>query len=98
MERAEALRILRAHEPELRAAGIVHLFIFGSVARDEASENSDVDLLAEFDDRKKITLLDMVGLENKLTDILRVRVDLAPAKSVKGHIRQRAASEAILAF
>lgn len=98
MDKRHVIQTLRAHEPELRAAGIVHLSVFGSVARDEASSSSDVDLMAEFDSTLKMTLLDMVGLENRLSDILRIKVDLSPAKSMKAPVRERATQEAILAF
>ena len=98
MDRQRVIQTLRAHEPELRAAGVVHLSVFGSVARDEASASSDVDLMAEFDNTRRMTLLDMVGLENRLSDILRIKVDLTPAKSMKARVRERATQEAILAF
>ena len=98
MDRQAVIETLRVHEPELRAAGIVHLSVFGSVARDEASETSDVDLMAEFDSAKKMTLLDMVGLENRLSDILSIKVDLTPAKTMKARVHERALQEAILAF
>jgi uncharacterized protein len=42
--RTEALQILRQHEPELRKLGVVQLYLFGSAARDELNESSDVDL------------------------------------------------------
>jgi len=98
MDRYSVIQTLRAHEPELRAAGIVHLSIFGSVARDEASVNSDVDLMAEFDSTKKMTLFDMVGLENRLSDILSIKVDLTPANTMKARVRGRALQEVVLAF
>ena len=49
MDKHFVIERLRQHEEELKAAGIVHLHVFGSVARDEASSLSDVDLLADFD-------------------------------------------------
>src|ERR1035437_7606577 len=76
MDRERVISMLRAHEQELKSAGIVRLSVFGSVARGEASERSDVDLMAEFDSSKKLSLLDMVGLENRLADILGAPVDL----------------------
>ena len=85
-------------EPELKAAGIVRLSLFGSVARGDASSESDVDLMAEFDASKQFSLLDMVGLENRLADIIGVRVDLVPARALKDRIRERATREAVLAF
>ena len=45
MRRDEALRIIRAHEAELRAMGVESVELFGSVARDEAGPGSDVDVL-----------------------------------------------------
>ena len=66
MDNRQVISKLREHRDELTAAGIVHLRVFGSVARGEANDSSDVDLIAEFDKTMKLTLLDMVGLENRL--------------------------------
>jgi predicted nucleotidyltransferase len=97
MDRATVLANLRRYEPELKAAEIVRLSLFGSVARGEASLESDVDLMAEFDPAKQFSLLDMVHLENRLGDILGVRVDLTSVKAMKEHVRERAVQEAVLA-
>ena len=61
MNRDEILATLRAHEPELKSAGIVRLAVFGSVARDQAGPGSDIDLLAAFDDTHALSLLDVIG-------------------------------------
>jgi uncharacterized protein len=98
MDKGHVLSKLREHRDELAAAGIVHLRVFGSVARGDADHRSDVDLVAEFDDNKKLTLLDMVGLENRLSELLQVRVDLTPAKTMKQRVRATADKEAVLAF
>lgn len=98
MDRSTVLAKLRASESELKAAGITRLSLFGSVARGDASFESDVDLMAEFDPEKQFSLLDMIRLENRLADILGVSVDLAPARAMKDRIRERATREAVLAF
>jgi hypothetical protein len=98
MDKSTVIAKLRQNEPELKAAGIIRLSLFGSVARGDASAKSDIDLMAEFDPARQFSLLDMVGLENRLADILGARVDLTPAKSLKEHIRDRVTREAILAF
>ncbi|MCI0364048.1 MAG: nucleotidyltransferase domain-containing protein [Phycisphaerales bacterium] len=54
MNKDEVIKRLRAHEPELKAAGIVRLAVFGSVARGDNSPESDVDLLADFDKTKRL--------------------------------------------
>ena len=98
MDRDRVIATLRAHEGELRAAGVVHLSLFGSVARGQANAESDVDLMAEFDTSKQYSLLDRVHLQNRLADILGVAVDLAPARMLKDEVRERAMNEAVLAF
>jgi hypothetical protein len=98
MEKDAVLAKLRAHQDELRAAGIVHLQLFGSVARGEDNAESDVDLLAHLDNARSFSLLGLIRLENRLADLLEARVDLSPADSLKGTIRERANREAVLAF
>lgn len=98
MDKSTVIAKLREFEPELKAAGITRLALFGSVARGDSSLESDVDLMAEFDPAKQFSLLELVHLENRLADILIVRVDLAPARALKEHLRERVKREAVLAF
>jgi uncharacterized protein len=98
MDRQNVVAKLREHERELRAAGVVHLSLFGSVARGEESAQSDVDLMAEFDESRRYSLLDRVRLERRLAEILGVPVDLAPARTLNDDVRERATHEAMLAF
>jgi hypothetical protein len=99
MDKATIIAKLREHEAELRAAGVEHLSLFGSHARGTAVQAlSDVDLIAEFDPGREYSLLDRVRLENRLADMLGVKVDLAPAPMLKDGVRERAAREAVLAF
>jgi predicted nucleotidyltransferase len=98
MDRDSVLAKLRQHAPELQAAGVVHLRLHGSLARGTASAASDIDLIAEFDPTKRLSLLDMVGLELHLSDLLGVPVDLSPIHTLRAPVREQAASEAVLAF
>jgi predicted nucleotidyltransferase len=98
MDAAYVITKLREHEPELKAAGIVHLRLHGSLARGTATHTSDIDLIAEFDTSKRLSLLDMVGLENRLSDLLGAAVDLSPEHTLKQPVATRAAREAVLAF
>ena len=66
--------------------------------RGAATATSDVDLIAEFDTTKHPSLLDMVGLENRLSDLLGAPVDLSPEDTLKEPVAQRAAREAVRAF
>jgi uncharacterized protein len=67
---------LRAHETELRRAGIRRLSLFGSVARDDADVDSDVDLAAELDPEARIGLFALGALERRLAELLGRKVDL----------------------
>jgi predicted nucleotidyltransferase len=78
---------LRAHEAELRRAGIRHLSLFGSVARGEATAASDIDLAAEFDPAANMDLFRLTALERRLGEILGRRVDLLPDPPEKQRLR-----------
>jgi uncharacterized protein len=98
MKRDEVIATLRAHEVELRAAGVVRLLLFGSTARDEVQANSDIDLLATFDDTRGLSLLDVIAIENKLADLLGQPVDLIEEGTLQPRARQSASREAVRAF
>jgi predicted nucleotidyltransferase len=98
MNKDEVISKLRAHERELKAAGIVRLAVFGSVARGDNSPESDVDLLADFDKTKHYTLLTMGRLENRLTDLLGTKVDLSSPEWLKESVKNQVLREAVLAF
>ena len=96
MRRAEALRILQEHGAALRAEHHVRaLSVFGSVARDEAREDSDVDVLVEFD--RPVGLFEFIGLQMHLAEILDRKVDLATPDSLDRRLRDRILSEAVRA-
>lgn len=96
--RDEAQALLRAHEPELKAAGIHSLKIFGSTARGDNRLDSDIDLAAQFDKAKRLTLVDMVGFERRLSEILGAPVDLADEEGLKERVRENFEREAVIAF
>ena len=98
MDKNRILAILRSHAPELQAAGIAHLRLFGSVARGEATPHSDIDLLADFDPSARISLLTLSGLQIRLSDLLGAEVDLSSSVSLKGPVRARADQEAVRVF
>jgi predicted nucleotidyltransferase len=98
MDKRFVIQELRRHEQELKAAGILHLRLFGSVARDEASSISDVDLLADFDQSKRITLITVVSLQSRLSNMLGARVDLSSTDWMRDPVKSTAIGEAVVAF
>lgn len=83
----QVLATLRAHEAELRAAGIRRLSLFGSVARGDDQADSDVDLAAELDPAARIDLVRLVGLERQIGALLGRKVDLLPEPVEKPRLR-----------
>jgi predicted nucleotidyltransferase len=98
MDRQHILETLRSHQGELQAAGIVHLGLFGSAARSEASPTSDIDLIADFDPSKRLTLVTVGSLQRRLTKMLGAEVDLSSTSWMGEPVRSRAQREAIFAF
>jgi predicted nucleotidyltransferase len=89
---------LRAHQQTLRAAGVTHLSLFGSVARDEAGPDSDIDLAAEFDPAAKMDLIRLVGLERELGELLGRPVEILPEPVKKPRLRANVERDRIRAF
>jgi predicted nucleotidyltransferase len=98
MNRDAVIATLRAHELELRAAGVTRLSLFGSTARGEARPDSDIDLLARFDDALPLSLLDVIRIEDQLSDLLGQPVDLIEEGTLKAGVRQSVDREAVRAF
>jgi len=88
--------ILRKHLEELKERyGVREIGIFGSYLRGEAREESDLDILVEFEPDAKISLLDFVELENYLSDLLGVKVDLVEGSALKPRIGKRILAEVV---
>lgn len=98
MSREHVLAKLRAHERQLKEAGVVRLSLFGSTARGEAGPDSDVDLLAAFDDSRRISLLDIAGIELDLSRMLGCKVDLIEEGTLKPRVQSSVEAEVVRAF
>ena len=94
MRREKALHILAEHHQELRERfGVKSLRLFGSVARDEASEGSDVDVLVDFEEIP--TLFGFLRLRTYLQDLLGAKVDLVTETGLKERARPHVEKDAI---
>jgi len=95
MQRNEAFKLIEAHRDELRELGVRSLSIFGSVARDEARDDSDIDLLAEF--TRPIGYFHLFRVQHRLEEILGVRVDLTTLGGLRRELRDAVLAEAVRA-
>ena len=80
---------LRAHEAELRQAGLRSLSLFGSVARGESETDSDIDLAAEFDPAARMDLLRLTALERRITELVGRPVNLLPEPVEKHRLQDQ---------
>ena len=86
MKREQVLEILHNYQAELETRGVKSLALFGSVARDDARPESDVDILVKFD--HPVGLLGLSELKNYLEYLLVCKVNLGTPDSLKERIRQ----------
>ncbi|NWF61694.1 MAG: nucleotidyltransferase family protein [Fischerella sp.] len=93
MQRDKVIATLRNLKTNLRGLGVHSLALFGSVARDEAQCNSDVDILVDFE--PPITFDRYMDVKLYLEDQLGTRVDLVTWKALKPQIRETVEQEAI---
>ena len=85
---------IRAVLPELRQLyGVKDLWLFGSYVRAEQHEVSDLDVLVSFEN-PNLSLIEFIQLEQKLSELLGVRVDLVEKETLKPGIGQRVLQEA----
>ena len=97
MERAAAIATLKAHEAELKQLGVEQLYLFGSTARDNAREDSDVDLF--FDYRKgKLGLFELMDVKERASDILGCKADIMTRDSLHKTLRSRIEASAVRVF
>ena len=90
----EIKEILAKHREELKSRfKVKEIGIFGSYVRETQSKRSDVDILVEF--KESISLLDLVKLENFLTSLLEIKVDLVPKEDIRMELKERILKEAI---
>ncbi len=94
MKRSQVIQILSERQRELaRQYGVKSLALFGSVARDQATSTSDVDLLVEFD--RPVGYFGLFALQDHLESLLGRKVDLGTPDSLKPRIRERVMGECI---
>jgi len=93
--REDILVALRNAKPLLDSFGVAHVSLFGSFARDEAREDSDVDVLVEF--TRPIGMFDFVRLQRELGDRFGRKVEIVTRAALRPQLRDRILAEAVLA-
>ena len=95
MRRDDVIRLLAGARHSLEPFHVKSLFLFGSVARDEATAQSDVDILVDFEETP--SLFEFARLRRALSEILGCPVDLVTRPALKEELRDRILREAVRA-
>ena len=90
----QILEMLRLHGPELQRLGVRRLGLFGSAARGEATDASDLDFLVELNHKTFDAYMDV---KESLERLFGRRIDLVVAEAVKPQLRPRILQETIYA-
>jgi len=93
----EVLRILAENRGKLGDFAVSHIAVFGSVARNEATDTSDVDILVEFDSDAVVGLFRFIRLKHFLEDSLACPVDLITPEMLRKEMKNQILKEAIRA-
>lgn len=97
MTKQEAVRILGLNKERLKEFQISTLSLFGSVVRDEATRESDIDIPVEFNEDAPIGLFELVRLKSYLSEILNAEADLVTLDALHPMLRDDIMREAIRA-
>ncbi|MBF0338053.1 MAG: nucleotidyltransferase [Nitrospirae bacterium] len=97
MERNEAIDLLKQHETDLKRLGVKHLFMFGSTARGEAKDGSDVDLFFDYE-RENFGLFELMDVKERTCQILGCKADIMTRDSLHRMLRERIEAAAIIVF
>ncbi len=87
MDRDEAIRILKDHEGEIRARGVTRLALFGSIVRNDARPDSDVDVVVDIEPGRKFSLIDHASLRVLLCDIFGCEADVVIREDLRPRFR-----------
>lgn len=98
VDKERILEILREHEPELKAAGLIPLRVFGSVARGENASDFDVELLFDCDESEPGRLLRAYGFQERVAEMIGAKVHLSSARHLRPLFRDRVLREAVVVF
>ena len=98
MNKIEAMARLKVHAGAIKALGATSLYLFGSVARDESREGSDLDLFIDYDQDGKFNAFDLVGIKQYLEQNLGTEVDVTTRDSLHPMLRAEIEKSAVRVF
>ena len=97
MTRDEAISRLKQHQANLKRLGVEHLYMFGSTARGEAKDDSDVDLFFDYE-KGKLGLYELMDVKEYAASILGRKTDIMTRDSLHKTLRRHIEETAVRVF
>lgn len=97
MNRSRIVEILRANAADIRAAGVVALYLYGSASTDRMRENSDIDLFADVD-YSRFGFVSYMKLRERLAQLLGRPVDFTTRSALHPDLRSSVETSAVKVF
>ncbi len=92
------IELAKEHEGEIRRRGVTRLALFGSMARGDARDDSDVDVVVEIEPGRKFSVIDHASLRVSLCDIFQRETDVVVGRALRPGFRDTVARESIQVF
>ena len=93
--RERIIALVREHAGEIRARGVARLGLFGSTARGDAGDESDIDIVVEVEPGRRFSLIDLAGLRSLLCEILDRDTDIVIREDLRRRFRARIDEETV---
>ncbi|OCJ17941.1 DNA polymerase III subunit beta [Rhizobium sp. AC44/96] len=98
MKRNEAIERLRNNAEAIKALGATSLYLFGSVARDDAKQASDVDLFIDYDPESRFDAFDLISIKLMLEEKLCTAVDITTRDGLHPRLKSKIEQSATRVF
>lgn len=95
MDREKIVTILHEHAAEIRARGVTRLGLFGSTARGDTREDSDIDVVVDVAPGRKFSLIDLAGLRVFLCDLFQHETDVVIRQDLRPDFREEIDRETV---
>ena len=98
MDKNLIISTLLENRAELERQGVLHAALFGSMARGDATADSDIDIMIDLDPNVRLTVYDYVGIRDYIGSLFPISVDVVDRDALKLPIKPTVLNEAIHAF
>ena len=94
----DVVSTLKSFEPALKARGVAHASVFGSVARGSQTEFSDIDILIDREEGRSVSIFDYAEIKEMISSLYQGRADVVTRAGLKKAVREHVEKEAVNVF